>query len=98
MRVDFDAAKNSLGVAKFNLNQAMNNLFVAQAAKEQADKATNLISAQASSTNSKPITFGGCDAQTYPTIFGTSYVTSVDPSSLALSSGAIILRGPCTKQ
>lgn len=34
-----DEAKRKLGEAQFNLTQAMNNLFVAQAAKAQADKA-----------------------------------------------------------
>jgi predicted nucleic acid-binding Zn-ribbon protein len=41
-------AKNELGAAEFNLNQAMNTLFVAQAAKEQSDKALLLASVQIS--------------------------------------------------
>lgn len=39
-------AKSQLGAAQFNLTAAMNNLFVAQAAKEQADKSITLLSLQ----------------------------------------------------
>lgn len=42
------SAKNHLGQAKFNLTQAMNTLFVAQAAKQQSDKALLIASAQSS--------------------------------------------------
>jgi len=55
-------ASTNLGSAKFNLTQALNNLFVAQAAKAQADKTVYL----ASLTESIPISgnstyiFGGC--------------------------------------
>ena len=46
VRTELAAADNKLGVAKFNLLQALNNLYVAQALKEQADKATNLVRLQ----------------------------------------------------
>ena len=40
LQEDLNDASDQLGVSKFNLQQANNNLFVAQARKEQADKAT----------------------------------------------------------
>lgn len=63
-----------MGIAKFNLNQATNNLLVAQAAKEQADKALALATAEASvipEGNSTYI-FSGCDIGAYPTYAGSA--------------------------
>jgi len=57
----------------------MNNLYVAQAAKEQADKALLLASATETATKSGNITyiFGGCDPSLYPSMFGTSRIKSI---------------------
>ena len=55
--------KGSLGIAKFNLQQANNELFVAQAVKEQADKATAILYLESTAlpTNSSiKSNFGGC--------------------------------------
>ena len=45
---ELEDAKEQLGASKFKLQQAKNNLFVAQAAKEQADKATAIVSLSSS--------------------------------------------------
>ena len=57
-----DQAGVELGKAKFNLNQAMNNLLVAQAAKEQSDKAIAIATAQMKERDTAPRTyiFSGC--------------------------------------
>lgn len=71
-------ADYALGVAKFNLQQATNTLFVAQAAKEQADKLTAIITTQSStlpqSDSSEANHFEGCDQGAYPTMMGSTWV------------------------
>ena len=49
---------------------------MAQAAKEQADKAMLIASAQASEMpeGSTTYIFGGCDSYNYPTITGTAQI------------------------
>jgi hypothetical protein len=88
-----------LGIAKFNLQQTLNNLYVAQAAKEQADKATAIVSAQTSFLPTESLIaslFGGCDKKAYPTISGSAYVQSFNRLGFKLSSGSTLLLGSCT--
>lgn len=77
LQLEAAAAKNALGQAEFNLVQAMNTLFVAQAAKEQSDKALLLASAQSSQlpTGSSTYIFSGCEIGNYPIISGTAGIT-----------------------
>lgn len=49
LREQLSNSSSQLGIAKFNLQQTLNSLYVAQAAKEQADKATAIVRAQTSS-------------------------------------------------
>ena len=49
LRSEDGFAKTQLGVANFNLEQALNNLYVAQAAKEAADKAVAIAFSQGTS-------------------------------------------------
>ena len=55
----------------------MNNLLVAQAAKEQADKAMAIASTQLKSRDYSPKTyiFSGCEAFNYPTYSGSAVVS-----------------------
>lgn len=70
-----------LGIAKMNYQQSMNNLFVAQARKEQADKATSIVSMQSATLPQQPgvnvassYVFEGCDPKAYPFVSGSSFV------------------------
>jgi len=71
------SAKNYLGQAQFNLTQAMNALYVAQAAKQQSDKAILIASAQSSELlrGKTAYIFSGCDLGNYPIISGTASIT-----------------------
>lgn len=77
----------------------MNQLFVAQAAKEQSDKAMLLASAQISILPSGTTTyiFSGCDIGNYPVISGTASITGSSARGFELSSGYNILYGNCTE-
>jgi hypothetical protein len=77
----------------------MNQLYVAQAAKEQSDKALLLASAQSSQLPSGTSTyiFSGCDIGNYPPIFGTASITQSSSSGYQLSSGFALLYGNCTQ-
>ena len=68
-----DNAGKELGKAQFNLNQAMNNLLVAQSAKEQSDKNIAMATAQMKHRDTGPRTyiFSGCDVQGYPSYSGS---------------------------
>jgi hypothetical protein len=46
LRATSNQAKTDAGIATFNLNQAFNTLYVAQAAKAASDKATAIAYAQ----------------------------------------------------
>lgn len=100
LRGDLSDAAAFLGVAKFNLQQANNNLFVAQARKEQADKATALIRTQSSTLpdpqGSTTYIFGGCEQQSYPTVAGADIVGSQNKFGFRLKSGYTMLYGSCT--
>lgn len=91
-------AQTQLGVSKFNLQQALNNLLVAQAAKAEADKATAVVLAQSSTLPSGNSTylFAGCVQQAYPTICGTAQVTKANSFGYSLSTGENLLFGSCT--
>ena len=95
-----DEAKRNLGEAQFNLTQAMNNLFVAQAAKAQADKAILTVSAQSAQLppSSSASLFSGCDGGSYPLISGSACITSISEKAFSLSSGYVILFGDCSKR
>ncbi len=95
-------ASDQLGVAKFNLQQAQNNLFVAQASKEQADKATQIVRAQSSvlptDDSTSTYIFAGCEQQAYPTIAGSAIVNDKSKYGYQLSSGNVLVFGSCTKR
>jgi hypothetical protein len=92
-------AKNNLGVANFNLLQAMNSLLVAQAAKEQADKALALASAEAvkRDTGNNTYIFSGCEIGAYPTFAGSARISKVYEGRAVLDNGQVILYGACTQ-
>ena len=101
LRSQFAAAETGLGTAKFNHNQALNRLFVAQAAKEASDKSIAIAYAQgAASTDilkgESTYVFSGCLNQAYPSISGTVSVTKLIPSGAQLSSGHVLTWGECT--
>lgn len=76
----------------------MNTLFLAQAAKEQADKSLQIISAQSSIVLSGTSTyiFDSCEIGNYPVIFGTASLT-LGQDGFTLSTGHKLVRGSCTK-
>jgi hypothetical protein len=86
-------ALNDVGEAKYKLTLALNKLFVAQAAKEQADKAINILYTQ-NSISDQP--FAGCNQGSFPGMFGTGRVKIVNQNGFTLESGQILLSGPCT--
>jgi hypothetical protein len=53
---------------------ALNQLYVASAAKQQADKAIAIVSSQ--TTNTQNATFYGCSQGAYPSSFGAGIVQS----------------------
>lgn len=77
----------------------MNTLFVAQAAKEQSDKAMLLASAQSSILPRGTTTyiFSGCDIGNFPVISGTASITGSSEYGFELNSGYRILYGSCTE-
>lgn len=89
-----------LGVAKFNLQQALNRLYVAQAVKEQADKATAIVRAQSSvlpdSNSTSSLIFNGCLQLAYPTAMGTARIESSNAIGYRLATGSTLLFGSCT--
>jgi len=93
-------AANYLEVSKFNLMQAMNHLFVAQAAKAEADKATAIVSMQTIHIKNVSAVasdvFRGCEQGVYPMISGTAAIVQSNSYSLKLSSGNIIVFGNCS--
>lgn len=78
----------------------MNSLFVAQAAKAEADKATAIVSMQ--TTQDKNVSslasdmFSGCDQGVYPSISGTASIQQRNTYSFKLSSGNILVYGNCS--
>ncbi len=74
---------------------AINQLYVAQAMKEQADKAMLIVTTQESSPSLSTV-FQGCQQSAYPSIFGSSVLLSVGEGSLMVSSGHQLLFGSCT--
>ena len=88
-----------MGTAGFDLVQAKNDLFVAQAAKEQADKATAVVSMQSATlpkNQSSASKFGGCDPMAHPTMIGSGLVQEVNIFGMVLHSGQVVLSGACT--
>jgi len=100
LRAKLQDSLDRLGVAKFNLQQANNNLFVAQARKEQADKATAIVKTESSTLPDEDSTstyiFGGCDQHNYPTITGADIVGAHNKYGFKLRSGYTLLHGSCT--
>jgi len=71
---------------------------VAQAKKQQADKATSIVKAQTATlpeANSQFI-FSGCSQQAFPTISGSAFIQKTNAYGYALSSGSTLLFGGCT--
>ena len=95
-------ASEGLGAARFNLTQATNGLFVAQARKAEADKATMLVYLQTSKQMIGGLAYGarfaGCDQLVYPSIAGSAVVQQVVANGYGLASGLFILFGNCTSQ
>ena len=102
IREQLTDAGDNLGVAKFNLQQALNNLYVAQARKEQADKATSIVRVQSSALPAENSTstyiFAGCTQQAYPTISGSATVEQANGLGYRLSTGSTLLFGDCTER
>ena len=101
MRGQGNQGKTELGIANFNLNQALNNLYVAQAAKAASDKATAIAYAQGAASidilkGESTYIFSGCNQQVYPTISGTVAVSTLIVSGAKLNSGHILTWGDCT--
>lgn len=95
-------AGNKLGVAKFNLVQANNNLIIAQAKKEQADKATAIIKTQSAALpepgSTSTYIFGGCNQLAYPSISGSASIVKSNSLGFTLTSGHTLLFGDCTQR
>ena len=100
IRAELAVADNQLGVAKFNLLQALNNLYVAQARKAQADKATTIVRLQTATLPAEESTniFAGCAQEAFPTISGTAYIQESNARGYALGSGSVLVFGDCTVQ
>lgn len=100
VRAELAVADNKLGVAKFNLLQALNNLYVAQARKEQADKSTNIVRMQTATLPEEESThiFAGCIQQAYPTISGTAVISKANGQGYSLNSGNVLVFGDCTQK
>lgn len=97
----FSDASTKLGVAKFNHNQALNRLYVAQAAKAESDRALAIAYAQGVASTDifkgeSTYIFNGCLNQAYPAIGGTVSVTALIPNGAQLSSGHVLTWGDCT--
>lgn len=78
----------------------MNSLYIAQATKAEADKATALVSFQTrQNQNLSSIinnTFYGCEQGAYPTISGSAYISEKNSFSFKLSTGNILVFGSCS--
>lgn len=103
LRGEFSTAKTNLGVANFNLVQALNNLYVAQSAKTAADKAVSLAFAEGAASldllkGESTYIFQGCVRQVYPEISGTVAVSTLITSGAKLNSGHILTWGDCTQK
>jgi hypothetical protein len=101
LRAEWSASNSGLGTAKFNLQQALNSLFVAQAAKAAADKAIAAAYAQGVASldlmnGQSTYVFEGCSEQVYPVITGTVPVSALLTSGARLNSGQILAWGECT--
>jgi hypothetical protein len=98
LRASKAAAGDDLGIANFNLRQATNSILVAQAAKEQADKAVAIVTAQLKQQDANPKTyiFSGCEAFSYPSYSGSATVSEVGDGQAVLNSGHTIVYGACT--
>lgn len=100
-QADLADTKTALRVAQYNLMQAENVLYVAQAAKAAADKSIAIIIAQGNTefadSNSTYI-FKGCNNYAYPSMSGTARVKSVIPNGFKTSGGHTLIWGECTKK
>lgn len=78
----------------------MNRLYVAQAAKAEADKATAILSFQAvQNINLNTVNinvFNGCEQGAYPTISGSAYISEINAYSVKLTTGNILVFGACS--
>jgi hypothetical protein len=81
------------------MTRALNNLYVAQAAKEQSDKSLLIASVQGSQlpTGISTSIFSGCDIGNYPSIFGTASIRNTSASGYTLNSGYNLLFGSCSQ-
>lgn len=88
-----------LGSAKYNLTQALNRLYVAQAAKEQADKTVllaTLYEKRPPTANSSYL-FQGCNPGNYPSVAGSVRVRTVGSGYYELESGQVVAFGGCSE-
>ena len=107
-------AKTELGQAQWNFETALNKLYISQARKETADRASAIALAEGSNSDhnsgyqttsvgqqTSPVTVGafiGCDAQVYPPISGTVKITQKLVGGYVISTGHQVVYGACTKQ
>ena len=92
-------AKIAYGTAKWDYEQALNKLYVAQARKESADRASAIALAEGSRSDhnlvgGNPVTigssgniFGGCESKNYPPISGTVKITEKLATGYRVSTG-----------
>lgn len=108
IRAKLEAAKSALGDSKWEWEIVINKLYVAQARKEAADRASAIALAEGSLSDhnvnngyngigSKGTTFNGCGINTYPLISGTSQVVSTNAEGYRLASGHNIIYGSCSE-
>lgn len=112
IRALYVTAKTEYGTAQWNYETALNKLYVAQARKETADRASAIALAEGSLSDhntgysnssigqtSSTVTaaFAGCDAQVYPPISGRVKVTQKLANGYVVATGQQVLFGACTK-
>jgi hypothetical protein len=74
----------------------MNTLYVAQAAKEEADRLLQMARMfEAPSSNA---VFAGCSQPAYPSVSGSARISELLKDSALLDSGQAMLWGSCTKR
>lgn len=104
------AAQKALAAAQWEWEQAVNNLYVAQARKETADRASAIALAEGSRSDHNNVaggvstigssgsaSFSGCQSRNYPAISGTSQVVEVHTNGYRLASGHNVVYGGCSQ-
>ncbi len=101
-------SQNDLAKIQWNLDLALNKLYVAQARKEAADRSSAIALAEGSfsvlNVNNGVSTIGasgyanfaGCASNNYPPISGTSKVVNVLKGGYTVESGHTVSYGSCS--